>query len=75
MIAVPCVHESRLGGENRDATVALHEVGVEVGVTAVDATAGADGARVEQHRFCERCLTCVNVANMPTTVCLRSPER
>ena len=56
-----CVHESRLGGEDRDATVALHEVGVEVGVAAVDATAGADSARVEQHRFCERCLTCVDV--------------
>ena len=56
-----CVLEGRLGGEDRDATVTLHEVGVEVGVTAVDATAGADGARVEQHRFCERCLTCVDV--------------
>ena len=56
-----CVLEGRLGGEDRDATVTLHEVGVEVGVAAVDAPAGADGARIKQHRFCERGLTCVDV--------------
>ena len=71
-----CVFEGCLGGEDRDATVALHEVGVEVGVAAVDAPAGADGARVEQHRFCECGLTCVDVRQYADNrLPHRSPER
>ena len=57
--------ELGLRREDRDAALALHRVGVEVGAAVVHAPRGADGARGGEHGLRERGLARVHVGEKP----------
>ena len=57
--------ERRLFGEDRDAALALHGVGVEVGVAVVNAALPTNGAGAVEHGLGKRGLACVNMGEKP----------
>ena len=69
-----CVHEHEMrsrpverrgGREDRDAALALHGVGVEVGASVVHAPGRADGPCLGEHGLRKRGLACVHMRQKP----------